>query len=686
MSCTFIKNSKNEIVDVRNEDGSPSKLFQQAQERFGDRQQAIDLVAITKTPDFQEVYGEEEPALQTILNYVAGENANKNPLSAEQTQDYKNSLLSLEVTSTEEFQFKLRQAFYPTNSFLFAPTEASLTNSGLYSRYEVQTILGDIDLQERIKSAVEALNNTEDIQAEDYLENVSTFKTNEFNSFGKLTSANPYETEKTIVDALGGISSQTQFQEALSVLEIPVPTEGLYEDMQQYVRAQELSDVDGQIIPATLVEDKRQEILLGMSADVNPQTLSNIATILNTPDAVLDANTENLTVLLSSIENNLIGQGLDVVGLQDLGVDKPFLQSLQSFLVNPSVENTNTFLNEYARMFNITGAQKTVVLKESNKNRTYIYLETKAPEDVLLVEQNLIKTGDNTYIKVRRQPLDSLYSIVESYPEKYPQGEDLQQYVQRRSAEIENIEDRDLAEELALLKIYFDAPMNITPTVDIAEQAFKEEIYQPISEDFLVDFQKERLAHKQKNSPQWNNFYRFFKIDSRGLTLTNNDSITLNKIDSWIEGIKTNIAKGLRQFSVISTQLPNLNLLEESIIDNNTMRSVAINYPSAIQKLATESFRVDENTLIAKNATERFIKIDNNNLFEAVETKGNLTLYVKLPQNNTYYNVYKVKQPTTTKQLQDYTYLETTADKWVTPKNTLSKEQREEIKQQNFNC
>lgn len=685
MACTFtVQNGK--IIDVRNEDGSPSKLFEAALNKFGDREQAIDLVAITRTEDFQELYGEEEQSLQTVIDYVARENANKKELSLEQAQDLKNSILSLEnITSLEAFQIGLQQAFYPQGN-IFAPTQSSLTNSGLYSPYEVQTILSDIDLQQRIKSAVEALNNNSEAEIEDYLETASEYKTNEFNSFGKLAAQNPYEVKAEIVQALGGISSQIEFNEAVSALELPVPTEGLYEEMQQYVRAQELSDVDGQIIPATLVEDKRQEILLGMSADVNPQTLSNIATILNTPDAVLDANTENLTVLLSSIENNLIGQGLDVVGLQDLGVDKPFLQSLQSFLVNPSVENTNTFLNEYARMFNITGAQKTVVLKESNKNRTYIYLETKAPEDVLLVEQNLIKTGDNTYIKVRRQPLDSLYSIVESYPEKYPQGENLQQYVQRRSAEIENIEDRDLAEELALLKIYFDTPMNITPTVDITEQAFKEEIYQPISEDFLVDFQKERLAHKQKNSPQWNNFYRFFKIDSRGLTLTNNDSITLNKINSWIEGIKTNIAKGLRQFSVISTQLPNLNSLEESIIDNNTMRSVAINYPSAIQKLATESFRVDENTLIAKNATERFSKLDNNNLFEAVETKGNLTLYVKLPQNNTYYNVYKVKQPTTTKQLQDYTYLETTADKWVTPKNTLSKEQREEIKQQNFNC
>lgn len=683
MSCTFQTNAQGQIIDVRNEDGSPSQLFQDALAETGDRQQSIDLVAITKTDDFLEVYS-EEPSLQTVMEYVARENANKKQLSPQQSQDFKNSLMSLEASSVEDVQTKMQQAFYVNN--LFAPTEDSLSKSGLYSPYEVQTILRDIDLQERIKSAVEALKNTEVTQAENYLEIPATQKTNELNSFGKLTAVNPYEIEKTVIDTLGGIENQTEFNDALATIEYPVATQGLYNRMQQYVRAQEMTEEGGRIIPATLLQDKKAEILLGMSDQVNPQTLSNIDTILNTPDAVLDENAESLDLLLQNIENNLIAQGLDVVGLREQGVDKEFLSVLEEFLIDPSPENTEDFLAEYARVFDLTSEPKTRVLKQQEKNRSYVYLETKKPEDQLLMENNLLKVGNNTYIKVRRKSTQYLYDIVSTYPEKFPKGANLSEYVQSLSSQIENIEDRDLAEELTLLKMYFGVPLNISPTVDIANEAQKEEVYKPISEDFIVDFQAERLKQKQKNSAQWKNFYRFFSINNKGITLTNDDSITLDTINEWIGEIKTNIANGLRQFSVISTQLPNLNSSEEVITDKSTMRSVAINYPAAIDKIHNESYRVDEDVIILKNSTDNFVKLDNQNVFEAVENKGNLTMFVKLPQNNTGYNMYKNAVPTTTKELAEYTYLETQPDKWVNAKNTLSKEKREEIKSKNFEC
>lgn len=808
-NCTFIKNKQGEIIDVRNEDGSPSKLFQDALQEFGNKQQAIDIVAITKSLDFLEVYPTDtrnvyyhggniqgeldikrgdfgihfgtaeqaqnrlstkntgkvkaytisyknpimsvdmgwwdnldrwkeigyipneyqgnivdelirqgydsiiydnevegegqsiivldasivkefsaEPSLQTALDYVAAENANKNQLSPQQTQDLKNSLMSSQVESLEEFQDNIKKAFY-TDGTLFSPTEASLTKSGLYSPYEVQTILRDIDLQQTIKNAVEALNNT-DVQATDiYLDTDSTQKTTEFNSFGKLSAVNPYEVRKAVVDTLGGINTQTEFDQAISELEYPVPMQGLFQDMQKYTKAQQMIDVDGQILPASLIEDKRAEILLGMSTDTSVQTISNIDTILSTPDAVLDENAESLTLLLTNIENNLIGQGLDVVGMKDQGVDKEFLAVLRRFLLDPSVENMDRFLVEYGRFFNVTADPQQKPLKVDNKNRTYVYLETKKPEDLLLVENNLLKSDTNNYIKVRRQSTEDMYNVVASYPEKYPQNEDLREYVQRRSAEIENIDNRDVAEELALLKLYFGVPMNIPQEADVLGEAYKEEIYEPTSEDFITDFQKERLKQKQKDSAQWKNFYRHFNINNKGINLINTDSITLDTLNIWIDAIKASIAKGLKQFSVISTQLPNLNFTEsqDNIIDKNAIRSLAINYPlsTSIPKLSTESYVVDNETLIAKNTTEDFLRVGDS-VYESVESKGSLSLYVQLPKNDTYYNMYKNPAPKTDKQLQDYMYLETTPQKWVTPKNKLSKEKRTEIQQENFNC
>lgn len=694
MSCTFIKNDNGEITSVRKPDGSPSELFQQALDYFGDRQQAIDAVAISQTQDFEDVvlYTTEEPSLQKVLDYIKDTNENK-ILSPQQNQDLKNSLISTNSVSIEEFQDKVNKAFYVNN--LFNPTEQSLRNSGLYTPYEIENILGDIQLQQRIKSALEGLNNSpiDESQYEDYFD-VTEYveKTDEVNSFGKFSVVNPYVVEKTIVDALAAPVSRTEFDEKLTDVPYPAYLENLnteqeYDRMRQYVRAEVWEDVDGEV-----TNTPPNPFLTIKKAEANTRTLRNIEGILAVPDVVLEENFDNVQVMLRDIETTLATEGLDVIGISER-VDKPFLQALRDYLFNPITENVINFEQAYSTYFEVDTAPKTIAFKNLPRNRNYVSLATEKSEDVLLEENNLLKVGEDLYIKVRRQPIDDLYAVLATYPQKFPPEINdefkLREYVQQQSAKLQNIENPEYNEEIYLLKTYFDAPINPSPVIDTAQEAINEEAYngntQYLTTEFVSDFYIEYLRQKLKNSEQFKNFYSNFTINNRGIALLNDDVITLNTINSWIDTINPSIAENLKQYSIISKQLPTLGsvaTVDTAVTAKDALRSQAVNYPYSIAPLQSESLRLNEDVIVAKNSMQEFVRLGKD-VYEAVQAKGNMSLYVKLSQNNSAFKQYKVVQPTTEIQLQE------TAEKtaqWLTTQNKLPKETREKIKENEFNC
>jgi len=680
MTC-FLKGN-NGILSVRDSSGAPSQLFEEALNEFGDEQKAVDLVAITLTDDFQEIVG-DNPTLRQAVDYIAAQNKNTQSLTPQQSQDLRNSLISLSaVTDLEGMQLKLQQAFYKGN--IFNPTEASLANSGLYTPYERTSILNDTELQLRIKSAVEALNNSD-------LENIeipqfdSVEKMEVVNSFGKLTVLNPYVVQADVINKLAAPESIEQFEDALAQLDYQnIQREGLYEEMQQYVRAQEL-DIN---LQPRLEVDIYSAITLGMKVETNPVLRDSINTLLATPKEVIDANTEAVKTLLTTVENNLVNQGLDVVGLSEAEVNKPFLTAIQAFLLNPSIENTQTLTAAYNEQFDITATPKTLAIKPKYiAPRNYVYSKTEKAEDLSLVENNLLKVEEGTYIRVRRQPLDSLYEVVRSYPEKYT-GE-LEQYVGERISEL-NLDNAENAEELILMKMYFDAPLSIPQTVDTAAEQINNELFEGNQEyltgDFIADFNITAIKEKQKNSPQWNNFYSNFEINSEGINLKNDDPLTVLNLNEWMGSINQKIANNLQQYSLISKQLPNLiQSQEETLTSKDSTRALAINYPQTVAKLSSESNRITDEVIIVKNATEDFVRVGED-VYEAIETKGELTLFNILPKNNSEYKAYKATQPKTDVNLQNYTYLQPIIESAYNQKNKLKSTEREKIRQESFNC
>lgn len=687
MACIFIK-KEGEIISVRKPDGSPSQLFQEALDYTGDRQKAIDLVAITQTEDFEEVvsYNTQEPSLQTVLDYVARENTNKKTLSAQQNQDLRNSLLSLNIGDTELFTEKLNKAYY--KDYLFSPTQSSLTDSGIYTPYEVQNILSDISLQERIKSSLDALNNSE-IEAYD-IDVANTLEgTNEINSFGKITTLNPYVVQADIINTLAAPSTQQELNDKMA--ELPYPNflensnpEQIYRDMREYVKAESWQDNDG-VIQSSVVDDTVSKINLGMKSETSARTLSDIETILNLPQFATEQNSENIETVLKDLEISLAEQGLDVIGISERIDDpslKSFLGSLRNFLINFNLQN---FISIYNDFFGKDISLKTIALKPKNGDRNYVILNTNKAEDTLLIENGLLKVDENTYIKIRRQPIEQLYNILYSYQTEYRTIEDYRAYIEQQTGLLDNVENPDNAEELFLMKSYFNLPLNITTEIDTLQEAINEDSFDGkmdyLTGDFIADFNIESLKQKQKNSLQWQSFYSNFEINNKGINLINNDPITINNLNQWIEEINPSMGKNLKQYSIISKQLPVLGGQDiEVLTSRDTERTIAINYPQTIDKITGDSYRIDDNTIISRNISDSFVRVGND-VYEGVEVRGNLTMYAKLPSNSSDYKTYKASQPKTKLELRDYSYLEVIPDKWMG-----SKKQNENIIKENFDC
>lgn len=680
MACIFLRNSQGEIIDVRKPDSSPSELFRNAFNKFGDRQQAIDIAAIGYSEVFQQ---ETEPSLNDVLFYISKTNGNQRELSAQQKQDLKSSLMAFNVSDIDEARIKLNKAFYNSEN-IFLPTLSSLTNSGLYSQYETQTILNDISLQERIKSALEGLNNT-DYNEEEYaayndLADINE-KLSDFNSFGKLNTINPYVVRQNILDNLADPPSRVWFDDNLQNLEYQnINPEALYQEMQEYKRAEEWADIDGNIVTSIPQTDTLSLLEQTKKVTGDLSAINNIQYILDLSDEVIADNNEQVSLILDAVEQNMLNEGLNVIGLNSRVNDenlKTFLSSLEQFLLTPTEGITQNFVNEYNKFFEVDTTPRTVVLKPSDLNRNYVYLRTTKSEEELLSENSILKVKADTFIKVRRQPLDRLYSILNITPTE----------VQQRISELENVVNPDLAEELILNKIYFNLPINPQTEINYSEQQNNNEVFESVTEDFVSDFYIAGLKEKYKDSPLWKNFYNNFEVTATGLNMIYSDPISIDNMKSWMQEISKNLSDNLTNYSISSKNMPSLaNNFGEDIIDTlDSQRALAVNYPETVEKVSSESVRINEDIIIAKNNLQQFIRVGNE-VYESYETADGLNMFVKLPPRNPNFNQYKITPSKTEFKLKDYQYLSTINNNILKERSYLNKEQRNQINNENFNC
>jgi hypothetical protein len=356
----------------------------------------------------------QEPTLQEVTNYVASNNRTEAELNQNQKADLINVLISNPDFKAEDFYDEFGMFVIPKKH---------------YSRYELLTL----ENEEQIKEAIDALTNTENftpsVEVEGNVEQV-----NEKNAFGKLVNLNPIiaEKEKLREEVLNGE------REDYKTAEVFIET------------------LDGELISAKNTETE-QILPLVVKETFRTDLIDSVQNIsLNT----LQQGEEQTRVVLKAIENDLISQGIDAVGLSEKTIDEElvdFLNTAKTFINSPTKENTKTFTEKSDIYFERDLEPKVDVVKSDKTDRNYVRLNTNLTEEQLYEKKGLIQSelGKGIYIQTASESLEDLYNNLRTYTEKYPKRTTLEQYVQKQIADM-NYDNAENAEAIVLYKMYFN--------------------------------------------------------------------------------------------------------------------------------------------------------------------------------------------------------------------------------------
>jgi len=382
-----------------------------------------------KAFDRLELISEEvqlEPTLQEVTNYVASNNKTESQLNQNQKADLINVLISTPNFKAEDFydefgMFKIPQKYY--------------------SRYELMTID-----QAKVKQAVDALLNTDFTPKIEVTGEINQI--NEKNAFGKLVNLNPNIVKKEAIKAI--VLSEDN--------EVPYGAENFSEEAKNYKKADVLIEtLEGEIISA---KNNNTEQILPIVVKENFKT-DLIDSIQNLSLNTLKQGEEQTRIVLKAIENDLISQGIDAIGLSDKSIDQDlldYLDTTKNFINSPTKENTKVYAEKSDTYFERDTTPKKDIVKSNKTDRTYVKLNTNKTEEELYESKGLIQSelGKGIYIQTAKESLEELYNNLRTYTEKYPKGTTLEKYVQEQITKQDSIyNNAENAEAIFLYKMYF---------------------------------------------------------------------------------------------------------------------------------------------------------------------------------------------------------------------------------------
>jgi len=604
-------------INVLDDSGNPSKLYKDAVNKFGE-EKGLEIYLVSKSNSFLDFFtGENEPTLQEVTNYVASSNRTEAELNQNQKADLINVLISNPDFKAEDFYDEFGMFVIPKKH---------------YSRYELLTL----ENEEQIKEAIDALTNTENFTPNVEVEG-SVEQVNEKNAFGKLVNVNP------------AITEQEKLKE-----------EVLNGEREDYKTAEVfIETLDGEIIPA---KNNNTEQILPLLVKQNFKT-DLIDSLQNISLSTLQQAEEQTRIVLKAIEDDLISQGIDVIGLAQKPIDQElvdFLNTAKTFINSPTKDNTEIYAEKSDVYFERNLEPKIDIVKSDKTDRNYVKLNTNLTEEQLYEKKGLIQSelGKGIYIKTAKEDLTTLYENLRTYTEKYPKGQTLEQYVQKQIADM-NYDNAENAEAIVLYKMYFNVNnkenenKQLSPTEEQGRSTAGR-----IAEEATNILRGSKGASKQSSAKQFTGDYTYLTEEFPS--------------DFYIKQLKD---ENLRQYSLISKQMPDLQVDTEM---NESTRDLVVNNPQTLEDYKNDLFRIDENNLILKNNTEEFVKV-NGEIYESVAKQGNLNHFVKLETPTSDYYAVEVKAPQTNLKLSDYSYLNESPEKFKRIKDFLKGENPNEL-------
>lgn len=563
-----------------------------------------------------------EPVLEEVTKFMTSQNRSEETLTVDQQADMLNLMASKGIASVDILKAKVKKAFY--NEYgIFELNFDKLVASGLYTRAEAKML---DERFEEVKQTVEALQNTDLNLTVDILEDTEV--TFEYTSFGTLKRV-PQQTEE--------------------------------------VKNTEVLNSNLENIPDNNTLDK---LIVAAKINDSSHLLLRLEKMLNRDDVVLNDDVQVTMEALSDIADAFIPLGVDIQRLEELASDedlKPFIAILAEFARKPNEGVRKAFSEAYNEKFGISVQPKKV--KTSEDKKYFVVDDSIMTEQEIFEQKDLVKHAPNLYYKVIRESVEVLLEKLNLTKER--------ETLEREAMTQEGYNNAEIALEVLLYKKAFKSPTKVVKQENIKLDNFTGD-FNYLTEDFLADFHIEMIKEQKKNSKKWNNFYSLFDFNDKGLFIKNEDSYFMSMIELYAD-------ENLRQYSLISRQMPNLVVEEQEANSLQKDRDVVVNNSNILPLYKGTSYSIDASNVILKGATSKFIKLQDG-IYEAVQNNGDLTLYSKLEIAKEEYYQVGVKQPTPNIDINDYNNLKNTPENFVKNSNLKSKEEKDKIKRNNFDC
>lgn len=610
----------NGTVEAQN--GMASILYKSLEKKFG-KNQAMDYYALTESDSYiEDSTGERdmngEMSFYDFMTFVTKQ---------ESERDFSQETLDLQLI-TNDFS-KIGELY---DSGVFNPSERNLMASGLFTADEIENIIYSKERRENLKIFFDNLNLDENIEP------VTAFKvkSNETNSIGVRPLLNPEDIRK-------------ETQEEIQVIR---PENQTFETIMNTLDVSQLSEVESAAFRITLY-----------SADeLAKEEFENLQ------DSFIDAGLE-IPISNIEVQNKPLGWIYQFANetlkfSQDISEEsaRGFATYLDSVINYPKVEatpievsNPATFrkyesLNDEVTDFNEKSLIKhSEVLYQSVKtdyslDQLYEGLYNAMKQDNTLVPTNLSQAEINDEIN-KEEVIEYINSFILSNVDTLPQT------------------DTETAQKIIAIKMLAKAPI-------IPIENYKVPIGE-VAEDFVSEFNKKRLDHKRRDTPTYNRFYKFLKVDHMGIRpIDLGDFTKLHIMKNAPLDIKDSLTSYFSQ-----NKNTTFDMLDEVPPIENIERVKALSNPLSVNKI-TEDYSIIDDTEIVSIEDSEFIRV-RDEVYEKVMSNQ---------ENNLYKKITDTVRPITNKKPSFLNTFNKTQENTIEYKKYLTKQDLEEINNKHFNC
>lgn len=449
-----------EITKVVAPNGKGSLLFKNAVDFVKDKSRALRIWATAYIPEFKQYYGDwetdpdhtgqtldenGEPILRDVQEFIDSSKTLAPPLGKEDVRDLQNFMNSTGINTISDLEGFLN--YFVDGKKIVVDTNR-LLRTGKYDVGEINRLMLDdgayqnfVGILSKLKSYV--LDSTPDARIAYLVENssdagIQIFKQG-FDQLGKRYQQNPYQVQKDIMEACGGIKDRQEFDRALYDIGNEALS-GMYEQdpefaneiFERYSSLDRVRRVNADGSPA--IETSLNEISRYSHPNAGSYTSAKsiVDAMLAIPTDMWEENSDLVRKGLKEVERQAATFGIDVVGLESYYESKTqaefddFLSSLDIFItsLNSSEDaDYQSFSEDYNTFFGVGSTEISDVLKLTPNERrlNMVSYKDKGVTDIELYQQGLLHVRGNLYQKTEVRPREELYSTLESIIDAYPQ-------------------------------------------------------------------------------------------------------------------------------------------------------------------------------------------------------------------------------------------------------------------------